>query len=87
MRRNAVCFILLHFLASRRTYLHACVCMTAASPALHVADMANIKQMFLIPKSPLGLPVSLTSVRVLSDCVVCLFMAADVCVNVGALGE
>lgn len=74
-----MCFILLHLLASQRTYLHACVCMTAASPALHVADMANIKQMFLIPKSPLGLPVSLTSVRVLSDCRVFVHGSGCVC--------
>lgn len=38
--------------------------MTAALSALHVADMANIKQMLLIPQSTLRLPVSCTSVHV-----------------------
>lgn len=42
-------------------------------PGLHVVDMANIKQMFLIPQSPLGLPVSPTSVHMLSACALCLF--------------
>lgn len=48
---------------------------------MYVADMASVKQMFLIPKSPLRLPVSLTSVRVLSVYALRLFMAADVCVE------
>lgn len=37
--------------------------MSAASPALHVVDMANIKQTLLIPQRPLRLSVSLTSVQ------------------------
>lgn len=44
-----------------------------ASPALHVADMANIRQIFSIPQSPLGLPISFTSVLTLCACVLCLF--------------
>lgn len=37
--------------------------MSAASSALHVVDMANIKQTLLIPQRPLRLSVSLTSVQ------------------------
>ncbi len=53
---------MLHLCVSQSTYLH--IWMTAASPALHVVDMANIKQMLLIPQSTLRLSVSLTSVHV-----------------------
>lgn len=48
-------------------------CMTLASPTLHVADMANIREMFSIPQSPLRLPISFTFVLMLSACALCLF--------------
>lgn len=47
--------------------------MTLASPTLHVADMANIREMFSIPQSPLRLPISFTFVLMLSACALCLF--------------
>lgn len=78
-----------HLSVSQRTYLHVCVCTTAASPDLHTVDMTNIKQMVLIPQSTLRLPVSLASVHVCclsSDCFiavvpcVCSWQCVHVCV-------
>lgn len=48
-------------------------CVTLASPAFHVADMANIREMFSIPQSPPRLPVSFTSVLKLPACA-CVFV-------------
>lgn len=54
----------LQLCVSQCAYLHVYVCMAAASRASHVVDMANIRQMFLIPHRTLRLPLSFTSVHV-----------------------
>lgn len=71
-------FICLRFRKHIYTLMFAC--LQHNKFYMYVADMSSVKQMFLIPKSPLRLPISLTSVCVLSVYASCLFMAGDVCV-------
>lgn len=75
---------MLYLCGSQSAYLHIYICMTAASPALHVVDMANIEQMLLIPQSTLRLPcqpyICSCELSICGLLYCCVFLHGSVCV-------